>query len=132
MKNEELSDALRNLQCLSGVLESEVLTKSDLDDRVKETRKKIGRQRLKYDFITWKPIFREKLKKIVGMNAFILLVVGTFAVSNLEVYWPAPAIAVLTVGNVGMFTGLWISFTCWRDYLRELEKEAESRYSNRG
>lgn len=124
MKNEELSDALKNLQYLSGILDSEVFTKSDLDDIVKEARKKIKRQRLKYDFIAWKPVFWEKLKKIAGMNAFILLVVGTFAISNLEIYWPAPAIAMLTVGNVGMFTGLWISFKSWREYLRELEKEA--------
>ncbi|WZL56107.1 hypothetical protein SP3_00048 [Bacillus phage fHSPT3] len=124
MKNEELSDALKNLQYLSGILDSEVFTESDLDDIVKEARKKIKRQRLKYDFITWKPVLWEKLKKIAGMNAFILLVVGTFAISNLEIYWPAPAIAMLTVGNVGMFTGLWISFKSWREYLRELEKEA--------
>lgn len=124
MKNEELSDALKNLQYLSGILGSEVFTESDLDDIVKEARKKVKRQRLKYDFITWKPIFWEKLKKIAGMNAFILLVIGTFAISNLEIYWPAPAIAMLTVGNVGMFTGLWISFKSWREYLRELEKEA--------
>lgn len=40
MKNEELSDALKNLQYLSGILDSEVFTKSDLDDIVKEARKK--------------------------------------------------------------------------------------------
>ena len=47
MKNEELSDALKNLQYLSGTLDSEVFTESDLDDIVKEARKKIKRQRLK-------------------------------------------------------------------------------------
>ncbi|MGV3184562.1 hypothetical protein [Staphylococcus epidermidis] len=47
MKNEELSDALKNLQYLSGILDSEVFTESDLDDIVKEARKKVKRQRLK-------------------------------------------------------------------------------------
>ncbi|OLF87150.1 hypothetical protein B4089_3719 [Bacillus licheniformis] len=47
MKNEELSDALKNLQYLSGTLDSEIFTESDLDDIVKEARKKIKRQRLK-------------------------------------------------------------------------------------
>ncbi|QQO41288.1 hypothetical protein 015DV004_72 [Bacillus phage 015DV004] len=125
MRNEELSDAIENLRYLSGILEDGAITESELDDIVKDIRKKAGRQRLKYDFITWKPILWEKLKGIAGMNAFILLVVGVFAISNLEIYWPAPAIALLTVGNLGMFTGLWISFKSWREYLRHLEKEVK-------
>ncbi|QQO41012.1 hypothetical protein 015DV002_56 [Bacillus phage 015DV002] len=125
MRNEELSDAIENLRYLSGILEDGAITESELDDVVKDIRKKAGRQRLKYDFITWKPILWEKLKGIAGMNAFILLVVGVFAISNLEIYWPAPAIALLTVGNLGMFTGLWISFKSWREYLRHLEKEVK-------
>ncbi|QQO40497.1 hypothetical protein 000TH008_69 [Bacillus phage 000TH008] len=131
MRNEELSDAIENLRYLSGILEDGAITESELDDIVKDIRKrgdirkKAGRQRLKYDFMTWKPILWEKLKRIAGMNAFILLVVGVFAVSNLETYWSVPAIAMLTVGNLGMFTGLWISFKSWREYLRHLEKEVK-------